>query len=107
MDILRVSPASRCEICHQTDRYDPSTNHCLRCTKFQYISLTPIVTETKAAYLRRKYSKYCLYLAVSLWATGLAFFYGSTLQTTGLSYFGIILYFTGFIPLVLWGVWRL
>lgn len=107
MDILQVSPASRCEICHQTDRYDPSTNYCLRCANIQYVRLTPIVIETKASYLRRKYAKYCLYLAISLWATGLASFYGSTPQTIGLSYWGMVLYFTGFIPLVLWIVWRL
>src|SRR2546422_828582 len=29
--ILKENPATRCEICHQTDCFNPATNYCSRC----------------------------------------------------------------------------
>jgi hypothetical protein len=33
-DIRRQSPPTRCEVCHQSDCFDPETDRCLRCEEW-------------------------------------------------------------------------
>jgi hypothetical protein len=40
--VKNQSPAKRCEICHQTDCFDPIYNNCHRCNNVQTSSFTPI-----------------------------------------------------------------
>jgi hypothetical protein len=41
--VKNQSPAKRCEICHQTDSFDPIHNNCHRCSNVHISSFTPLI----------------------------------------------------------------